>query len=258
MEFNAEIEKTAYIDRYLRGELPAAERITFERRLREDEAFAEEVERIQSMRSIIRNYGYRKDLRTIHQEAMGIQRKNRVSRTFNTTLRIAATVTLLLVSTLAIRLFTLTPDSLFRQAYEGYQTETVRGEKPNDRSSAEQLCEEYANGHYSTVVQLYKQRRMRSIRETFVAANAYLALSQPSQAIPLLRQVMADSNRSGDFTYYQDAEYYLAWAYLKNNQLQKADAFFTSIYQNPYHPYHASINWWFYWQIKLLRLKQGV
>ena len=117
---------------------------------------------------------------------------------------------------------------------------------------------EYPNRNYQAVIRLYRQSPVESLREVFIVANASLFLSQPARAIPLLQRVMADSNESGNFTFFQDAEYYLAWAYLKNNQLPEADRLFTSIYENPHHPYNPSIDRWFYWKIKLLRLKKGV
>lgn len=117
---------------------------------------------------------------------------------------------------------------------------------------------EYANGNYDAVVGLFGQNPRRSPQEVLLAGNAYLALSQPAQAIPLLQRAKAEGEGSGNRTAAQDAEYYLAWAYVQNDRLPEAERLFAAIRQNPDHKYHPDVDGSLYWNLRLLRLKHSL
>ncbi len=257
MESNAELGRAEYIDRYLRGELAEADRVDFERKLQEDAALYEEVESVRSVRSLLKNYGMRQDLQAIHARKMAEKgRSSSFQWLGSMPMRIAAGVVLLLASVLVIRMATLNPDSLGTQA-DTYQPEVVRGEANTPRSPSHMLLLEYANGNYKSVVSLYNQLRNPAIEDIFIASNAYLALARPDEAIKGFKRVLSQSNETSDRQFYPDAQYYLAWAYLKDNQVGQAESIFSQIHNTPSHPYHKKVGTWFYWQVKLLRWKQG-
>jgi len=257
MDSDAELEKAEYIDRFLRGELTPPEQAAFRQQLHENQAFAVEVEKQQSVRSVIRQYGRRQQLAAIHQQIMA-ERRRSSSAWWGGPMRIAAAIALLIACSVIIGLSALSGDSLVNQAYEPYWADVTRGNENTSLNPSSQLLREYANGRYAAAARLFEQHHFRGHQEIFIAANAYLALSQPARAIPLLQRVEASHHSSEDDALSQDAAYYLAWAYFKNNQLPEADALFSSIYRNPRHPYHAHVNWRLYYQLKLLRLKKGV
>jgi TolA-binding protein len=152
----------------------------------------------------------------------------------------------------------LSTAGLVEQGYEPYAADVTRGEAYVPQDASQQLVREYANGNYGAVVKNFGQHPSRSPQEVLIAANAYLALSQPAQAIPLLQRVVTEGNASGNRTAAQDAEYYLAWAYLKNNQLPEAERLFSAIRQTPDHKYHPDVDRSLYWNIKLLRFKHSL
>ncbi len=258
MESDATLAQSEYIDRYLKGDLSATEQAAFRQRVQQDQTFAAEVAAQQSVRSLTRHYGYRQDLAAIHREAMAARRAQSGFNVWRSPLRIAAAITLLFVFGAVLRLATLSTGGLMEQGYEPYAADVTRGETYVPQDASQQLVREYANGNYGAVVKSFGQNQFRSPQEVLLAANAYLALSQPAQAIPLLQRVVAEGNASGNRTAAQDAEYYLAWAYLKNDQLPEAERLFSAIRQNPDHKYHPDVDGSLYWNLKLLRLKQGL
>ncbi len=254
MESDATLEQSEYIDRYLKGQLSAAEGAAFGQRVQQDGAFAAEVASQQSVRSLVRQYGYRQDLTAIHREVMAEQRAKSGFNAWTSPLRIAAAITLLFVFAAVLRLSTLSTQGVVAQGYQPYAADVTRGETYVPQDASQQLVREYANGNYGAVVKNFGQHQLGSPQDVLIAANAYLALSQPAQAIPLLQRVVAEANR----TTAQDAEYYLAWAYLKNDQLPEAERLFAAIRQNPDHKYHPDVDRSLYWNIRLLRLKHSL
>ncbi len=258
MESDATLEHSEYIDRFLKGQLSTSEADAFGQRVRQDEALAAEVAGQQSVRSLTRHYGYRQELAAIHRRAMAERRAKSGLGAWTSPLRIAAALTLLFVFAAVLRLSTLSAGGVVEQGYEPYAADVTRGETYVPQDASQQLVREYANGNYGAVVKSFGQHQFRSPQEVLLAANAYLALSQPARAIPLLQRVVADGNASGNRTAAQDAEYYLAWAYLKNDQLPEADRLFSAIRQNPDHKYHPDVDRSLYLNIKLLRLKHSL
>ncbi len=254
MESDATLEHSEYIDRFLKGQLSTSEADAFGQRVRQDEALAAEVAGQQSVRSLTRHYGYRQELAAIHQRAMAERRAKSGLGAWASPLRIAAALTLLFVFAAVLRLSTLSAGGVVEQGYEPYAADVTRGETYVPQDASQQLVREYANGNYGAVVKNFGQHQLGSPQDVLIAANAYLALSQPAQAIPLLQRVVAEANR----TTAQDAEYYLAWAYLKNDQLPEAERLFAAIRQNPDHKYHPDVDRSLYWNIRLLRLKHSL
>lgn len=258
MESDATLARSEYIDRYLKGELSAAEQAEFRQRVQQDQAFAAEVAAQQSVRSLTRHYGYRQDLAAIHREAMAERRARSGIHAWRSPLRIAAAIALLFVCAAVLRLATLSTGGLVAQGYEPYAADVTRGETYVPQDASRQLVREYANGNYDAVVGLFGQNPRRSPQEVLLAGNAYLALSQPAQAIPLLQRAKAEGEGSGNRTAAQDAEYYLAWAYVQNDRLPEAERLFAAIRRNPDHKYHPDVDGSLYWNLKLLRLKHSL
>jgi len=258
MESDAPLAQSEYIDRYLKGELSAAEQAGFRQRVQQDQAFAAEVAAQQSVRSLTRHYGYRQELAAIHREAMAERRAQSGFQVWRSPLRIAAAITLLFVFAATLRLATLSTGGLVAQGYEPYAADVTRGETYVPQDVSQQLVREYANDNYDAVVSLFGQNPHHSPQEVLLAGNAYLALSQPAQAIPLLQRAKTEGEGSGNRTAVQDAEYYLAWAYVQNDQLPEAERLFAAIRRNPDHKYHPDVDRFLYWNLRLLRLKHSL
>ncbi|HEX8532380.1 MAG TPA: hypothetical protein VF646_20235, partial [Cytophagales bacterium] len=146
MESDATLEQSEHIDRYLKGQLSAPEQAAFGQRVGQDRAFAEEVDRQQSVRSLTRHYGYRQELAAIHHQVMAERRAKSGFTVWTSPLRIAAAIALLLVCAFVLRFSTLSTNGLEAQGYEPYAADVTRGETYVPQDASQQLVREYANG----------------------------------------------------------------------------------------------------------------
>ena len=82
---------------------------------------------------------------------------------------------------------------------------------------------------------------MLSIRDIFLTGIAYLEKRDYAKAISSFRVVIADvkDNKTG---LKDAAEYYLALAYLQNNDYDQAIELMTAIHNNPSHSYSSRFN----------------
>jgi len=254
MEPNNEQQRWEKIDAYLRGEFTDDERADFENQLTKDSHLTKEVDSIRQAGILVQSYGQREELKAIHQKMIDRQPDWPDIRFY---LRVAAIIVFLVVAWAGISIATLTPDSLYKGEYTGYIPETVRDAESPSRPTTEQMIQtEYINANYIRVSELYKASPTKRIRETFLAGNAYLAIDQPGNATACFKRVMYLSGRENNFEYYQDAEYYLAWSYLKNNKLDEAIKMFEKIYNNEFHIHNPDLDRWFFWKLKLLQWKK--
>ncbi len=247
------------IDAYLRNELTAGQRTAVESRVGNDAAFAADVERIRVAKTAVKEYARHEDMKAIHRKMTSGPKaiSGRWTDGVGFYLRIAAIFVVLLAAWATIGITTLSPGSLYADEYSAYSAETIRAESPQLPSTAHRIQVEYLNANYLGVVQLYRQSTAKTVRESFIAGNAYLALGQAANASVCFKKVLLSSASENAFDFYQSSEYYLAWSYLKNNQFKQAMPLFEKIYRNRFHLHNGDVDTWFYWKLKLLQWKQG-
>ncbi|MDJ1471972.1 tetratricopeptide repeat protein [Xanthocytophaga flava] len=256
---NTQQERWEYIDAYLRNELNTEEKANFEDQLSTNSSLQEEVTSIRTASTLIRSYGQREELKEIHKKMVSLQKRNQDTSTQNIRfyLRIAAIIVFLIVAWSAIGFMSLNPNSLYSDDFSSFTSDAVRGEAGPKHPKTEYLIHtEYVNANYVRVVELYKGSKEKSLMETFLAGNAYLALNQASTAIYCFKQVLYLSAKENTYGYYQEAEYYLAWSYLRNNQLDDAIKLFDKIRRSEFHVHNGDVDSWFYWKLKLLQWKR--
>ena len=256
MEVNPEQELQEHIDRYLNGSLDNDQVLKFEQKLKEDSSLATEVERIKIARSIIKNYALREKLRSIHTEEI----TNRGRRSFlgeysGNAMKIAAGLVLVIVSIFVFQFVTLNKADLYSNQYQSYQVEVSRGD---DQSVNNPVVYNYQNSNYQDVVNIYENKPVDSNEAHFLAGNSYLNLRQPLKAIKSFDEIINEATKGGSHDYLEDAEYYLAMAYLENDNLDQAHWYFSKIYHDSDHLYHDKVDRFFYWKLKLLKQREKV
>jgi tetratricopeptide (TPR) repeat protein len=133
-----------------------------------------------------------------------------------------------------------TPERLFTENYHPYERHILRG---NVVSSS--LKDFYSNGHMDSVILEFKASKSPVPEEFLLAGIAYLEKNQPQKAIETL-QLMIQKNRDTKSDMFEDdAEYYLAMAYLNNQEPEKAMPIFEKIEADANHPYNSNVSEWF-------------
>lgn len=274
----SELNQTEMIALYLQGELGGKELEQFNARLATDDTFKREVE---VQRAIVKNITHagrqelKSQLKQYHQQIANETDASAFEDTtmskaikddpFKNRLRLAKRkrVRLLLAASIVTALTAvglgyytyLSPENIFNDQFTPYTMRTMRGSSP----SAD-IISLYREHDYDNYLAQYQAREIKSLQEMFLAGNAYLIKAQPARAIQCFRQVMTENETHtvDDQRYYEDSEYFLALAYLKNNEPDKADAVFKKIIATPQHSYKNEVGQGLLLKMKIVRFKSGI
>ncbi len=161
-------------------------------------------------------------------------------------MRIAAGLIIILAGFTMVQYFGSTGTGFYKSLHNSYSVTENRSGTENKS----ELVEAFKKGDHTTVISLYNQISNPGNRELFFAGNAYLETGSTSKAIELMQQILAHNKTSGELLYQDEAEYYLAMGYLKNNETDKALPILTGIANEPAHTYHNKVS-----RITLLKMK---
>jgi tetratricopeptide (TPR) repeat protein len=204
------------IEAYLDGYLLDEELDKFERLLNADPDLAFEVEKVRVARMMIKNEALREKLKTIQSELIFEKIFSGKSKS------IWKYAALFLIAMLAVilvfKIFLINNDILFAENYRTYDLNPISINKPENS-----ILYNYAQKNYQDVVTIYENNPDRNNEMNFFAGVSYLQLDRPDSAISALLKILEISNKGGDHSYLQDAEYYIGFAYLKANNVDFSD-----------------------------------
>jgi hypothetical protein len=144
--------------------------------------------------------------------------------------------------------YRLSPDSIFRKLYEPLAISVNNGAAPDAKASIPQY---YAAGNYVAVTLQSKKQPQLSDREQLLTGLAYLHRDEYIKAIKWL-EPLSNNFKS---PYRQQAEYYLALTYLKNEDYDRCIEKLEHIVHTPSHPYNDHISESTISDIKMLKWK---
>ena len=237
---------------YLDGELTAQDAADLNAELARNPVLAAKLESLRQTQASIAMYGLRQTVGAIHQEMMGELGQAGpapvvgMRQWLHYAARIAAVLVLLAGSLVVYQYYTATPHSLYNTDALPYQWHETRG------ATISTLETDYNNHEYSKVIQDFKQLPAPNATAYFLTANAALQTAQPAMAISALAALQQQNTAAQTHYYEEDVVYYLALAYLQNNEPAKALPLFETIYAAKDHPYHSYTSRWF--MMKLRRL----
>jgi hypothetical protein len=142
--------------------------------------------------------------------------------------------------------------NIFEEKFAPYVLHTTRAPR-----FAQEITSLYRAGDFEAYLSKYKMKPVRSLEEVFLAGNAYLVKAQSVKAIESFRQLIDQNERLAweNQRYYEEAEYFLALAYLQNNDPDSAEPLFQKIAGSPKHPYHREVGTGFLWKVKVVKFK---
>jgi tetratricopeptide (TPR) repeat protein len=218
--------------------------VNLELRIKEDNNLQKELDNLKISLEAIRSYGLHQKVRLIHapmiKELIPVPHIERTYNFIKNTLRIAATVVIILGSMLLYQYITLSSQSLYRNNIQAYTLPENRG---NENKSI--LEKQYKLAHYSTVAGLFQQLQTKTIRDYFIAGNAYLQQNNSTESMKCFLSVQEINKRHQSHLYEDDIEYYLAMSYLQHNEPVKAFPIFEKIHADKNHLYHNKVSGWF-------------
>jgi hypothetical protein len=245
---------TELLTKYLEGELKGEALQKLEVRIKKDHSLQQELENLKMSLEAIKSYGLYKKVSLIHADMMKELRlqphTGRTGRLVKSTLKIAATVFIILGSAFLYQYITLSPQSLFRNNFQAFTLHENRG---NVMESA--LEQQYRLTNYPAVTALFQKLQTKTIQDYFFAGNAYLRQNNPTEAVKCFLSVGGINKLQQTHLYEDDTEYYLAMSYLQQDEPAKAYPLFEKIHADRSHLYHSKVSTWFLTKLHWLHAK---
>jgi hypothetical protein len=164
--------------------------------------------------------------------------------------RIAAAIVSLLASYIIYKFATVNNDDFYKKYYSSYELPTSRG---NAAIATLELA--YRNADFNSVNTTYNAITTKTNKDHFLAGMASLELKQYPQAIDRFTQVLNNNTARGEKYFQDETEYYLALAFIANDQADKALPLIKRIKTDINHPYRSQVNNMSGTDLKILELK---
>jgi tetratricopeptide (TPR) repeat protein len=225
---------------YLDGELPAGEKVDFEKQLASDKDLQNELENLQLARAAVRSYGLNKQVAGIHQQMMGelrtpVKKINPTRRIIRYSIAVAASVLVVFLGTTIYNSNSVSADRLFAENYHSYELSTTR-----DGGTAESAIEiAYKAKDYKHVTILSDTSVLT--KNIFLSAMSYMELKNDSKAIEEFQKLIAKNEPGGTNVLKDATEYYLSLAYLRSKNYDQALELMNEIHDDPNHTYSEKI-----------------
>ena len=232
------MENTELIERYFEGNLSPHERQAFERRAAQETAFSEEVTLQQQIREGLRATGRGRMLSQLeateslmsayHPPTQVLRFDDRSRQRFYWA---AAAAILLLIPAYLWLQANPANERLFAAYFVPYQQVASPAAAQDPLSRA---LMQYRNKNYAQALPILErimEQGNASDSALFYKANVDLQLGRPWEAIDELQRIPAQSNL------HQEAQWYLALAYLQANEREDAKKIVSEISAEPGHPY---------------------
>ena len=176
-------------------------------------------------------------------------RINKVRRIVRYSVAVAASVLLIFVCIVVFNFYQLSSGRLFTEKYSVYELATARSENDSTESKIERA---YREKNYVEVIDIHKNSVL-SVKDIFLTGMAYLETNDLSKAISSYQVVLADVKGDKTNLLKDAAEYYLALAYLKNNDHDQAIELMNRIHDNSSHQYKSKFSRKYINKIKRLK-----
>jgi tetratricopeptide (TPR) repeat protein len=237
--------------RYMDGELSDSERAELEKKLAADASLQSELESLQLSREAIRRFGLQQQVSSIHHEMMSemkapVRKLSTARRIIRYSMGAAAAILLIVIGIMGYTYYRLSPERVFNENYQPYELATLRGDDSLDKAE-----NEYRKGNYQQVINISNENANPQYQ--FLAAMSYLQLNKYPEAISQFKSLLNENRLIG--VQKDQAEYYLALAYIRNQDYDLSLEILESMRNNPSHTYHEKATNKLLRQLKLLKWK---
>ena len=233
------MENTELIERFFEGGLSPTERQAFERREAQEPALTEEVALQRQIRDGLRATGRGRMLSKLEaaEGRMSVYHPPAQVLRFGESTRqrfywAAAAAVLLLIPVYLWLKANPANERLFAVYFVPYQQAAGQ---PVAQDPLSRALRQYRDKNYAQALPMLEQIVEKggvSDSALFYKANVNLQLDQPQEAIAGLRKITVQSG------FHEEAQWYLALAYLQANETGKAKEIVSEIRAKPGHPYY--------------------
>ena len=158
---------------------------------------------------------------------------SKVRRIVGHSVAVVATILLIFVCIEGYNFYRLSPGRLYDENYTAYELTSDLDKNDSTESNIEKA---YREKNYAEAIKL-NANSVLSVKDIFLTAMSFLETNDLSRAISNFQVVIADMKDDKNYALKDAAEYYLALAYLKNNDYDQAIELMNTIHNNSSHLY---------------------
>jgi tetratricopeptide (TPR) repeat protein len=167
-----------------------------------------------------------------NENEITVNKTSKLRRIIRYSVAAAATIFLIIIFIEGCKFYKLSSQKLYAENYTPYELTATSSAD----SSISKIGQAYREKKYGAVISLNKISVL-SINDVFLTGVSFLETNDYSRAISNFQLVMADVNDDKTPSLQDTAEYYLALAYLRNNDYDQAIELMNAIHNNSSHPY---------------------
>jgi len=173
-----------------------------------------------------------------HSNETAVKKTSKIRSIIRYGIPVVASLLLIFVCIEGYNFYRLSPGRLFAENYTAYELATIGGGNDSSESKIEKA---YRQKKYGGVIDL-SARSILSIKDVFLTGMSYLETNDLSKAISNFQVVISDVKDDRSSVLKDGAEYYLALAYLKNNDYDQAIELMNAIHDNSSHLYKGKFS----------------
>ena len=175
--------------------------------------------------------------------------KFRIKRIIRYSVAFVSGLTLLVLCYWAYIFYSLSPNNLFADNYIPYKVEKLDSITANKYSDIEKA---YRESNFTRVIDLNTAGPLFP-KDILLTGLAFLETGNLSRAISSFQVVLADADKTKSTILTDEAEYYLALAFLKNRDYDQAIELMIRIHDNPRHTHHEKFSRSYIRRVKMLK-----
>lgn len=240
------------LEAYLNGELSEVRKNQLEENTKTDLALQEELAALQISREAVELAGWKSVIAQSQKEFLAERDETKIKPIQSGQSgigvwmgRIAASLSLLLVGTLAVLFFSTSPKSITENQID-YSLPVLR-------SSSAQLAaleQAYQNGEYRQVLELAKGINTYDAKTYLLIGLANLETGNGQAAEKYFTQIESENQKTSSRDYSDQVDYYLVKAYLIQGKITEGEDRILKITEDQNHTYHYNFG-----QLDLIKLK---
>lgn len=248
--------------RYADNDVSAEEKAMMQDKLQQDESLRERYNNILLAKEAVSSAGLADKVKELHQKYYNAANESNkaaegkikeLPRTGNISalLRIAAVFFIAVAGYGIFRYSATGNDSFYNKNYIAYSLPSLRGENNTD----DKMDSLYRAGQYNEALSLFTSLQTPSPENYFIAGLSYLNMNNAPSAIAAFEKLQQVNAASPEKHFEQEAEYYLALAYIKAGRIDDAEKLLTKIKSDKQHLYYAKVNEMSALDLMILRMK---
>ncbi len=229
--------------RYLDNELNDEEKLQIENELKNNTTIQQELQNLLLAKEAVKTYGVKQKVAAIHKGMMNEMAINKIPKKIDLvrsiariSIRIAASLLIIMLSLGIYQYATISADKLFDENYQPYALSVSRSAA--DTNAMEKA---YQQKDYTALINQFAALPAAGQKDFFFAGQSYLAINNYSKAVECFKKIATLNIAENKIIFKDDAEYYLALSYLKNNEFRFAYPIFMNIHNNPRHLYNDKV-----------------